>query len=71
MVDIPSLLRRADTYAQATGRSIGGVSKAIFDDVRTLGLLKDGSKAITLERLENADNRLATLERTAMERARA
>lgn len=65
-MDIPALLRRADSYAKATGRTTGGVSKAIFDDVRTLDLLKGGAKSITLARLEEAESRLGDLEFRAM-----
>lgn len=62
MVDIPLLVRRADAYAKATQRSRGGVSKALFDDVRTLDLLRKGNKDITISRLERASQRLVALE---------
>lgn len=70
MVDIPLLIRRADAYANKAGRTSGGVSKLIFDDVRTLDLLRGGSKDITLSRLERGWQRLnGLIERAAKERA--
>lgn len=69
MVDISSLVRRADAYAKATGRSSGGVSKSIFEDTRTLDLLRGGHRDITVARLERADAALTELERKAMERS--
>lgn len=71
MVDIPLLIRRADSYRRATGRTSGGVSKALFDDTRTLDLLRDPNfKDITISRLERAMQRLAGLEeRRSKERA--
>lgn len=61
MVDIPLLVRQADAYATRSGRTSGGVSKALFDDTRTLDLLRDGSKDITVSRLERAYMRLCGL----------
>lgn len=70
MVDIPLLVRQADAYAKRQGRTSGGVSKALFDDVRTLDLLRAGSKDITVSRLERAYMRLCGLiERDAKARA--
>lgn len=62
MVNIPALVARADAYAKRTKRSSGGVSKAIFDDVRTLDMLRDGATNITIGRLERAEGRMADLE---------
>lgn len=72
MVDIPLLVRRADEYREATGRTSGGVSKALFDDVRTLDQLRDPDfKDITLSRLERAWTRLAGLRERQKKAARA
>lgn len=68
MIDIASLVSRAEAYATATGRSLGGVSKELFDDVRTLTLIQQGGRNITIARLERALERMARLERAAMER---
>lgn len=62
MVDIPQLVKRADRYARKTGRSPGGISKALFDDVRTLDLLRGGFRDIQVSRIERAAERLADLE---------
>lgn len=62
MLDIDSLVRRADAYAAASGRTSGGVSKLIFQDTRTLDLLRDGSEAITVARLRKAEAELRRLE---------
>ena len=69
MVDISLLVRQADAYAKRSGRTSGGVSKAIFDDVRTLDLLREGGRDITISRLERGYTRLCGLiERSAKER---
>lgn len=62
MIDIPALVARADAYAKRSKRSPGGVSKAIFDDVRTLDMLRDGATNITIARVQAAEHRLAMLE---------
>lgn len=71
MVDIPLLIERADAYAKKADRTSGGVSKLIFDDVRTLDLLRDPTfKDITISRLERGWQRLnGLIERAAKERA--
>lgn len=64
MVDIPSLLRRADAYAKAVNRTSGAISKELFKDSRTLDLLRDESwRNITISRLERAERNLIALEK--------
>lgn len=67
MVDIPTLIRRVDKHAARTGRTVGGISKYIFDDVRTVDQLRNGSRAITLRRLDRASEKMSELERKAVD----
>ena len=69
MVDVSALIRRADRYAKRHNRTTGGVSKLLFHDVRTLELLRQGGRGVTLGRLERAWARLGELEQEARERA--
>ena len=69
MVDVSALIRRADRYAKRHNRTTGGVSKLLFHDVRTLELLRQGGRGVTLGRLERAWARLEELERDAKARA--
>ena len=63
--DIPSLVKRAERVAKVTRRSDGGISKALFGDVRTLGLLRDGWRGIRVNRLARGEAHLAALEARA------
>lgn len=65
MIDVPTLIRRADRYAKRQGRTTGGVSKLLFHDNRTLDLLRAGGRGVTLGRLERAWKRMDELERKA------
>lgn len=62
MIDVSKFLRRADRVTKRTGRTPGGISKILFDDVRTLDYLREGGRAIQLNRLERAEARLSELE---------
>lgn len=62
MVDIASLVIRADAYAKRAGWSPSRISKALFDDSRTLDLLRDGGEGITVRRLRNAFDKMDELE---------
>jgi|GEM_PF-5161493 len=63
-MNIPTLISRAENYADETGLTISTVSKKLFNDGKTLGRLKDGRQC-TVRTLERAFERLAELESDA------
>lgn len=59
---IADIVKRAKTLARVTGRTQGGVSKAIFDDTRTLKALGRGQFNVQLNRVLRGERRLTRLE---------
>jgi len=59
---VRDLVKRARAYARVSHRTLGGVSKLIFDDTRTLETLASGRLNVRMDRVERGERRLAELE---------
>lgn len=66
---VADIVKRAKTFARVTGRTNGGVSKAIFDDTRTLDALARGRFNVRLDRVLRGESRLTQLEQETWGRA--
>ncbi len=62
MLDIPTLLQRADALAQTTQRSEATVSKWLFRDANTLKRLREGRGSVTVATLIRAFDELRARE---------
>lgn len=59
---LTDLVKRAKAYAKRTNRTLGGVSKELFDDDRTLRMLAAGHVKIGIARVLEAADRLDQLQ---------